>query len=329
MPCSTPALHRAPRRARYAGRLLAATLPAIAAAMASGCTPEPPAAAAAPTFDTRRPAPALAQLTRHLQADDLEAFARDGVPPALHARLQVAWREGRTRWPLDELPLDAQYPQTIAALAADGADAALLARFDGELSGAGADLRAAANVVGRFATQYVQQDGDYGDEERDHHAQLVSALTRWGTGAPLGDRARADVALRQLTAAARALPVDARLATPGADMTQTLRAMGSMVGAAKEALRGYGLDLDAALAGAETTLTTQTGDSAQVRLRYALGGQQVDAMVPMLRRDGRWYVADHLRRAEAAASGPPPAPPGADSDNETPPDIATATAPGG
>lgn len=276
--------------------------------MVAGCGPEPPAADPAPALDARRPAPALAQLTRHLQQGDLEAFARDAVPPALHAQLQVAWREGRTRWPLDELPLDAQFPQAIASLAADDADTALLARFDAELAGAGADLRAAANVVGRFAAQYVAQDGDHGDDERAHHAQLVAALAQWGAAAPLGDRARAEAALRGLTAAASALPADARLATPGTEMVPTLRALGGMATATMAALRGYGLDLGDALDGAEATLVTQTGDSARVRLRYTLAGQAVDAMVPMQRQGGRWYVADHLRRAGAAASAPLPAP---------------------
>lgn len=306
-PPPAPVAARRPRRPP--ARWLAGALLAIVLVMA-GCGPQPPAAGTAPALDARRPAPALAQLTRHLQQGDLEAFARDAVPPALHARLQVAWREGRTRWPLDELPLDAQFPQAIAALAADDADAALLARFNAELAGAGAgaDLRAAANVVGRFAAQYVAQDGDHGDDERAHHAQLVAALAQWGAAAPLGDRARAEAALRGLTAAASALPVDARLATPGAEMVPTLRALRGMATATKAALRSYGLDLDGALAAAEATLAIQTGDSARVRLRYTLAGQEIDAMVPMQRRDGRWYVADHLRRAEAAADAPTPLP---------------------
>src|SRR4051812_27108565 len=57
--------------------------------VACGRAPEPaaPHALAAPL----RPAQAVQLLTRHLRDNDLAAFARDAVPPALHARLEDAW----------------------------------------------------------------------------------------------------------------------------------------------------------------------------------------------------------------------------------------------
>src|SRR5690606_28430815 len=71
-----------------------------------GCRPQANDEVVAPadTRAARKPAQAVRQLTAHLRANELEAFAMEAVPPEMHERLVVAWSEGRTRWPLDELP---------------------------------------------------------------------------------------------------------------------------------------------------------------------------------------------------------------------------------
>jgi hypothetical protein len=87
-------------------------------------------------------------------------------------------------------------------------------------------------------------------------------------------------------------------------MAASLRRMGRFQGVFKQALRVYGLDLDASLDGLRASLQQQTGDTATVRMRYQLDGQPVDALVSLQRVEGRWYLADYLRHARAAvASG--------------------------
>jgi hypothetical protein len=48
----------------------------------------------------------------------------------------------------------------------------------------------------------------------------------------------------------------------------------------------------------------QTGDTATVRVRYTLGTQVVDTLLQVQRVDGRWYLEDYLRNAEASLEGP-------------------------
>ena len=70
-----------------------------------------------------------------------------------------------------------------------------------------------------------------------------------------------------------------------------------------------GLDLDADLGTLDASLQQQTGDRAKVRMRYRFAGQDIDTVVSLRRIDGRWYLADYLRHAEAAIARPlPPAP---------------------
>lgn len=255
--------------------------------------------------DNTRPAQTVLLLTRHLHDNDLEAFTRDAVPPALHAQLQTAWREGRTRWPLQELPFDERLPQLLAALAAPGSEARLQQVFDRQFAGAHAEIKAAAGALGLFGVQYVQHDGDYSTAERAHYAQFVAAISRWGASAPLGDSKLARRAIPRLARAARAVGLVSEADFANTGMAPSLHRLSAFLGTGKQVLALYGLELDDSLAGLQATLQSQTGDTAKVRMRYTLGGEPIDAVVDLERRDGRWYLSDYLRHAEAAVVASP------------------------
>jgi len=251
-----------------------------------------------------RPAQAVQLLTRHLRENDLVAFAHDAVPPSLHTQLQAAWQQGHTRWPLDELPFDDRLPGLLSTLAAPGAEAALQQGFDRQFADAGPQIHGASASLGLFGAQYIQRQGDYSDDERQHYAQLIQAASRWGTRAPLADRERGHRTILALVAAARRTG----LASPGdfsrLGMDDSLGRMGGFAAAFKQALAPYGLDLDASLDAMRVTLQQQTGDSARVRMQYPFAGQDIDTIVAVERIDGRWYLSDYLRHARRAIEGP-------------------------
>lgn len=255
----------------------------------------------------RKPAQAVRQLTAHLRANELEAFALEAVPPALHAQLVMAWSEGRTRWPLDELPFGRRLPAMLDTLAAPGSEKKLQQTFDRQFAGATRELRSAASTLGQFGAQYIANEGDYSDDERQHYAQLLAAASQWGARAPLGDRERARQTIAELAIAARRTGLASEADFREAGMDASLRRVGPFAAALKRALARYGLDLDADLAGLEATLQQQTGDQARVRMRYRLAGQDIDTVVSLRRIDGRWYLSDYLRHAQAALARPPAA----------------------
>lgn len=289
-----------PRRLRSALRLAA-----VAGLLAlTACTPPP----ATPPAGAATPAEAVTGLARLLRADDLAGFAVAAVPPDLHARLEAGWRTGQTRWPLEELPLDEHLPALLATLAAPGAEARLQAQFRRQFAGAGKELSAAAVSLGVFGLEYVAREPAFSAEERDHYAQQIRALSRWGAQAPLADPARARAVIAALASAVRrsGLRGQADLARHGMDAS--LRRLGPVWRASKDGLARYGLDLDASLSSVQATLQRQTGDLAEVRLRYTLAGTPIDTLVAVQRVDGRWYLRDQLRNAEASLR-PRPAPP--------------------
>ena len=95
---------------------------------------------------TTRPAQAVRLLATRLRANDLVGFTRVAVPPALHQRLEAGWRDGRSRWPLDEVPLDERLPAMLAALSAPGSEAKLQATFDRQFAHADKELKTAAET---------------------------------------------------------------------------------------------------------------------------------------------------------------------------------------
>jgi hypothetical protein len=293
----TPAL-------RSATLLLACACLALAASCRRADPDEPPPPPPA-TAAATRPAQAVRQLTAHLRNDELEAFAIEAVPPALHARLQAAWKEGRTRWPLDELPFGRRLAAFLHALAEPGSEAKLQQTFDKQFAGATRDLRSAAIALGQFGTQYIASDAaGYSADERQHYAQLVAAASRWAAQAPLGDRERARASIVQLATAARRVRLASADDFRTAGMDASLRRIGPFAAALKLALMRYGLDIDGGLVALDASLLQQTGDRATVRMRYRFAGQDIDTTVSLERIDGRWYLSDLLRHAEAAASQP-------------------------
>lgn len=292
---------------------VAVVLAALLAACGAPPAEAPPLAARpAPT-----PVAAVERLLGDLRRDDLAAYAVHALPPDLYAGSEAAWREGRSRWPLSELPLSAQIPAAVDHLAAPGAEAALRRIYRRQFAGQQRELRSTAATLGLFATRYIEREAGYPPDERDHRLQLARALARWGQQAPLADPARIEPLIPRLASAAR----DSRLAGgeaafSAAGMHRSLSRLRPLLRQLRQGLRPLGLDLDQALAGAQVELVSQAGDRARVRLRYRLAGQDIDTMLELVRQDGGWFLADSLRHARAlldaapgglpAAEPPPP-----------------------
>ena len=276
------------------------------------CQPDPSHAATDPAGMAKqakpspatRPIDAINVLAARLLARDGAGFARLAVPPDLHARLGTGWHDGVTRWPLDELPLDARLPSMLASLQEKGAQAKFKATFRRQFAGADRDIDSAIRTLAQFGGQYVQKEAEYNKDERDHVLQAIAALSRWAVAAPLSDPVRADRFFTALTAAAQRSGIDgkagkAAFATLG--MQASLDRMSPFIATLLAQLRTqYGLDIDASLRALNVQLLEQTGNTARLRLRYQLAGSDIDAIVPAVRIDGHWYLADFVTRAEAS-----------------------------
>lgn len=276
---------------------LAATL------LLAGCRAEedtPPPARPAPT-----PEAAVHRLLDDLRRDDLGAYAVHALPPDLYARTDAAWRAGRSRWPLSELPLARHLPTAIDRLAHPGAEALLRRGYRQQFAGAHAEVRTAARTLGLFARRMLERSPDLPPEERRHRLQQVAALAAWADAAPLADAGRVEPLLPGLVRAARATHLaggDAAWSQAG--LHRSLTRLRPALREGKRALATLGLDVDAALRGARVERITGTADRARLRLRYTLAGRAIEAELDLVRRPEGWFLADSLRHAQAALAGP-------------------------
>ena len=303
-----------PHRPRTVSRLLGILLCCLLGLSAcqgedSGAPAAIRVAAPAKARPASKPVDAVNVLRDRLLARDGAGFARLAVPPALHAQLVEGWRDGRTRWPLDELPLDAKLPKMLAALQEKNAESKLMATFRRQFAGADRDIDQAIRTLVLFGGEYVQKEADYTPEERDHVSQAMAALGSWALAAPLSDPKHAQPFFAALVAAAQRSGIDGKAgnkAYAALGMDASLNRLSPFIATLMAQLRTqYGLDMDAALRGMDVRLLEQTGDRARLRLRYTLAGRDIDAIVPAVRIDGHWYLADFVRRAEASLAGKP------------------------
>lgn len=275
---------------------------AMLACLAIGCQREAPGEAV--RAGPASPAATVEAMAKQLQAGDLAGYTTTAVPPALHAELEAAWRDGRSRWPLSELPLTGKVLPILAAFGAEDAEQSLMAAFDRQFAGAERELDAAAESLALFGVQYVQNEGEFSDAERVHYAQVIEALGQWAKAAPLADRARAKASIVRLAAAARATGLDEPADLQALGMRESLERLQPFFAAALRTLDDYGLDLRGSVQGMEIASVAEDGDRATVDVRYPLAGRMVTTRVHLERVDGRWFASDSIRNARASLAGP-------------------------
>jgi hypothetical protein len=182
-----------------------------------------------------------------------------------------------------------------------------MATYRRQFAGADRDIDQAIRTLVLFGGEYVRKDADYTAEERDHVSQALAAAGDWALQAPLSEPKHAQPFFAALVAAAQRSGIDGKAghaAFAALGMDASLNRLSPFIATLLAQLRRqYGLDVDAALRGMQVQLLEQTGDSARLRLRYALAGRPIDAIVPVVRIDGHWYLANYLRRAEASLAG--------------------------
>jgi hypothetical protein len=237
------------------------------------------------------------------------------VPPSQYQRLQQAWADGHSQWPLTELPLGDQLLPMLAALRRPGASAELQRSFDRQLAGQSGAVRQAAQSMGNFGVQYLRHQKGYTPSQQAHYIALVEALSGWAQGAPISDRARARSSIAALVGAATQVGFEDDAGLQAAGMEGSLQQLAPFIHTLKAVLASYGLGVDEALRSIRGEVLSLEGDNALVRLQYDLAGRELTLQLPLSRREGHWYLtrtlADTdaiLRQADAARAAAAPAP---------------------
>ncbi|KAF1013311.1 MAG: hypothetical protein GAK31_03460 [Stenotrophomonas maltophilia] len=245
------------------------------------------------------PVAAVQAMAERLAEDDLVGYARLSVPPAQYARLQQAWLQGHSRWPLTDLPLDDQLLPMLESLRRPDAAAQLKHSFDRQLAGQNSAVRQAALSMGAFGVQYLRHQKGLTPTQQTHYIQLIESLSRWAQAAPLSDRARARSSISALVAAAGKVQVKDEDSLSAAGLEGSLQQLAPFLHTLKAVLASYGLGVEEALRSLRGEVLSLQGDNALVRLQYELAGDTLTVQVPLSRREGHWYLTRTLAHTDA------------------------------
>lgn len=258
------------------------------------------------------PVAAVKGLAKALRDDDLLRYSQLSMPPELRKRVQERWHQ---RLALAAPPTEAQrkdYERWMQRLTAPDAEDKLYARFDkrmkkyeGEL-GAQWPLMQATGTI--FLNGLIKANDKLSDPEKEHARAVGSALLAWLKPELVSDRARAKQAIAVLAQTARAVELPTLADTRKLEMDESLEKGSELLKAGKRLASIYGLDLDAALAAVDARVLSAQGDQATMEVSYPLFGKTVRFEMELLRRDGRWYPADAVRKAELDLARPLPGP---------------------
>src|SRR5690606_40358415 len=94
-------------------------------------------------------------------------------------------------------------PARLAALEKPGSEARWGKVFDRQFASADREIDSTAATLGLFGVQYVRNEGEFSESERDHYTQIIAAISHWARSAPLADPDRAHGSLPRPAAAAR------------------------------------------------------------------------------------------------------------------------------
>jgi hypothetical protein len=257
------------------------------------------------------PVAAIEGLARAVRDNDLVRYSRLSLPPDLHTKMEARWHQklATAAPPRPEQVKD--YARWMGRLTADDAETALyksldpkLARLEKEIGAQWPLMQATANI---FLNGVVSANDKLSDAEKAHARAIGAALMAWATPERFTDRASAKKAIQGLVRAARDLELPTLADARKLEMVPALEKFGIGLRGLKAAALAYGVDGDAALDGIEAKVESVEGDIATMHVSYPLFGQQIAFDMELLRRDGRWYPADAVRKAEADLAQPLPA----------------------
>lgn len=268
------------------------------------------------------PASAVATLARSLRENDLPHFYAQSLPQELRERTAAAYNAKRAALQPADAKEREEFAQTMTRLTAADAESALytqiepaLVKLETEVAG---QLPMMVAMGSGFASAAIAESKTLSADEKQHASAVLAAVAGWASTAPVADRAKARAAIAAVAASARALEIADLDTLRTLDIDAALAKAGLLWAGVKQITALYGLDIDAALDSVKAEALSSDNDNARVKISYTLLGKPVSFEMAMLRRDGQWYSADAIARAEAALQAPVA---DADADAETAPAV--------
>jgi hypothetical protein len=243
------------------------------------------------------PAVQIRSMVNMLRGNDLNGLLRAMVPPAHYQELRQAYDLARVEPITDEDR--AKFAEELAKLTAVDAVDQIMVEIEPKLIEARPQA-AGALMMGLGALQVAigRSDSDMTDEQRNALRQAFPGIQRWATATDFLSESSIRQALTLITDAARNTGIDSIDELKLLSIDEVLNHASSLLAAGKQALRIYGLDLDAIADSTRVEVLAIDGSNARVRTTVTLFDAPMSKDIDLVLVDGRWYGKDAVIKWE-------------------------------
>jgi hypothetical protein len=253
---------------------------------------------------TQSPDTAVMHAIERLRASDFKGLVEASVPPARVEEAKARWMEEVREEEITDEDR-AQFAETMNKLTAPDAEQQLMAelrpqleQFQGEMK---AQLPMMVAMGKGFIISAINESEELTAEQKPQVTNLVNALGTWAESGEFASIERAEVAVREVTAAARRMPVRTLDELHALDFDGMMNVFGIGYDGLKGMLKAYDIDMDATLASARAETVNEQGDNATVRVHFEFMGTPLTYDTQMVRVDGRWYGQETIENLDRPA----------------------------
>ncbi|MGE4070741.1 MAG: hypothetical protein AB7E72_06155 [Lysobacterales bacterium] len=223
-----------------------------------------------------------------LRNNDLMGLLRTMVPPSQLQLLRQGYEEGRSQPITDEDR--AEFEEAIAKFTAPDAVERLMQEIEPKLVEARPQAPGAIMMgLGALQMALTSPDAELTEEQRAALRQAMPGLQRWLTSTDFLSSLSMRQALTLVTDAIRGTGLDSIDELRMLSLEEALAQAGSVLASAKQAVRIYGLDLDAIADTLAVEVLAIEGDTARVRTTITVFDAPISKEVELVLVEGRWY----------------------------------------
>ena len=279
---------------------------ALASALLVGCGKDEATQTAAPAEKAamQAVAPAATAATamdaqiKAFRSNDLKALLEAALPAAEIERMRSEWDKNRAE-PITEEDR-AEFADSWGKItAADGVDK-IMAEMEPQLAQLKPQLAGMIAMGQGMATMTIAESTDLTDAQKAQATAFMNGLSGWLTKTDFADAALMRKSLTALADGLRATGITKLDDIKALSFDEMLAKFGPAVGGIKNALAAYGFSLDAIADSVKTEVVSETGDSAKLKVSYALFDAPMSFESEMQKVDGKWYGKDMLAQLEKA-----------------------------
>jgi len=283
---------------------LRAAFAAVLLVALAACSKEPATVTPAEVAKADTPEETILLSARLLKQGDFAGLMRHALPPAEFEKAKADWNK-------DQDPITdedrAKFAETMNKLTAPGAEAALFAEIEPQLTAFDAQYQQQIPMYVAMGSGWlqgmVQQNKDMSDEAKQQAIAGINALGAWVQKTRFTDPESVKKVIAIAARAARDMNIktldEARALTY--DQAMEKARIGFL--AFKEALAVYGFSFDQVLDSVKPEVVSSDGNTAKVKVAYTAFDTPLTMETELVRIGDHWYGKSAMEQLAKANAG--------------------------